>query len=80
MELAKKPAPKAPPVRVKPPTEKRMANRAAYAAIQAEYLALPDDTRVRVLDDFRFERVNGGTVSWARYLEVVLPLLPAGAR
>ena len=66
--------------RVRPMTPKRAANIAAYAAISAEYRKLPKETRDRLLDDFRSEKANGGTVGWSRYIEVVIPRLPPEAR
>ena len=60
--------------------ERRAANKAAYAALRAEYIALPKASQHRILDDYRAEQARGGTVSWANYLAVILPLLPPEAR
>lgn len=59
---------------------RRAANIAANAEVSDAYSKLPNATRDRIVDDFRREKANGGTVGWARYIEVILPLLPATAR
>jgi hypothetical protein len=60
--------------------ERRMANKAAYAALRARYDVLPKDTRDKLRTEFQAERARNPVIGWVRYLEVVLPLIPADAR
>jgi hypothetical protein len=54
--------------------------RAAYAALVAAYRCLPADTRARLNIEFKQERARSPALTWGRYLDAILPLLPAEAR
>lgn len=55
-------------------------NRAEYAALSATYAALPKEARELISSEFATRRAIDPTVSWARFLAVALPLLPADAQ
>jgi len=59
--------------------ERRAANRAAYNALREAYARLPPNTRSLLDAEFKAERARNDAITWARYLEVVLPLLPPEA-
>jgi hypothetical protein len=55
----------------------RAANRAAYAALTDAFHALPVEARDLVKREFVTQRATNPGISWARFLAVALPLLPA---
>jgi hypothetical protein len=60
--------------------KREQAQRAAYAATVDAYRALPADTRARLNIEFKQERARSPALTWARYLDAILTLLPAEAR
>jgi hypothetical protein len=58
---------------------RRATNRAEYAALRATYDNLPADKRDLVKAEFGLQRAGNPALSWARFLAVALPLLPADA-
>jgi hypothetical protein len=60
--------------------ERRAANVTAWAALACEYRALPKQARDLLISDYRHQKATGGTMAWAQYLAVAMPLLPADIR
>jgi hypothetical protein len=57
--------------------QRRAANRAQFKALNDAYQALPIDRRDLMKAEFAKQRDVSPTLSWARFLEIALPLLPA---
>jgi hypothetical protein len=55
-------------------------NKAAYAASRQAFDQLPQSTKDQIKADFAAERARNSEISWAKYIAVILPLLPADAR
>lgn len=60
--------------------QRRAANKEACATLRSDYEKLPAPTRQKLKAEFADHRARSPLLSWARYLKVVLPLLPAEAR
>jgi len=48
--------------------------------LRAEYNRLPRETREQLKTGFRAERERNDVMTWTRFLEVLLPLIPPEAR
>lgn len=57
--------------------QRRAANRAEYAVLTEAYNALPANKRDLIKTEFAKQRITSPALSWARFLAVALPLLPA---
>jgi hypothetical protein len=57
--------------------ERRAANRAQFAALNAAYRALPRDKRELCRAEYALHKARSSELNWQRFLAVALPMLPA---
>jgi hypothetical protein len=56
---------------------RREQNRVQHAQLREAYAALSPDQRELVKAEFAKQRIGNPALSWARFLAVALPMLPA---